>query len=173
MRHRNTLMPTVRQTLADHMAKIKDRLIFETKKMDAFKQRKANSKHKVRAHEACAHRSSEKAKSKKDHMKGVDEWAKDAASRRLGGKVRDNDDDYMDRLNKGPDRKREYADKKFGHGGKRGKFKQTTNQGLDDYTGYSNKAGGNKAGGICGKSKGGAGSNRQGERARDANRPKR
>jgi hypothetical protein len=58
----------------DHMAKIKDRLIYETKKMDAVQRRKSNKEHTLMAKERNAHRLAEKAKSKKAHMSAVDDW---------------------------------------------------------------------------------------------------
>mmetsp|Transcript_11707 Transcript_11707/g.17040 ORF Transcript_11707/g.17040 Transcript_11707/m.17040 type:complete len:399 (-) Transcript_11707:57-1253(-) len=168
----------------DHMAKVKDRLIFETKKMEAFEQRKANKEHKLRAREAHAHRIAEKSKAKKDNLKAVNEWAKNAAaSRPSGGMVRDDDDFYLDKLNDGnrkrkgwqdkdgslqfgPNRKRIAADKKYGFGGKKGRFKQTDRKSLDDMSGYNARMGG--TGGQ--KMRPGAGNNRKGKRARDAQR---
>ena len=44
----------------DHMAKIKDRLIFETKKMEAVERRKSNKEQTVMAKERHAHRIAEK-----------------------------------------------------------------------------------------------------------------
>lgn len=147
----------------DHMAKVKDRLIFETKKMDAFERRKSNKEIKHRAKEARSHRAEVKARSKKDHLKNVDDWAKDAASGRDGGgKVNDDiDNRYLDRFEGGDGKKRERADQKFGRGGKKGRFKNTDNKGLSDMSGYHSKGGG------------GAGANRKGKRARDAARSKR
>lgn len=58
----------------DHMAKIKDRLIFETKKMEAVERRKSNKEQTVMAKERRAHRLAEKAKAKKAHMSAVEDW---------------------------------------------------------------------------------------------------
>ena len=44
------------------MAKIKDRLIFETKKMEAVERRKSNKEQTAMAKERQAHRIAEKAK---------------------------------------------------------------------------------------------------------------
>lgn len=149
------------------MAKVKDRLIFETKKMDAVAQRKSNKEQKLRSKEKRANKLAEKAKRKKDHLKQVDEWAKTAASNRGGG-LADNDD-YEDFVNKGPNKKRLAADRKWGHGGKRGRFKQNDRKSLDDMSGFNPR--GNFSGGS--KTKKGSGANRKGKRARDAARSRR
>mmetsp|Transcript_9828 Transcript_9828/g.9495 ORF Transcript_9828/g.9495 Transcript_9828/m.9495 type:complete len:401 (-) Transcript_9828:64-1266(-) len=150
----------------DHMAKVKDRLIFETKKMDAFEQRKSNKEQKLRAKEKHAHRLDEKAKAKKDHMRAVDDWAKDAQSNRVGGgRVHDNDDDYLNKIG-GPNHKRKNADQKYGFGGKTGRFKQNDPKTKNDMSGFNPR--GNFAGG---QKKSAPGANkRKGKRARDSSK---
>lgn len=148
----------------DHMSMVKDKLIFETKKMEAFEQRKSNREQKLRAKEKHAHRIDEKNKYKKQHMREVQDWADSAANNRVGGgRVRDNDNDYLNNMG-GPNKKRQAMDRKFGHGGKRGRFKQNDRKSMNDMSGYNprgNFSGGNKTGGS-GK--------RKGKRARDAAR---
>lgn len=148
----------------DHMAKVKDRLIFETKKMDAVAQRKSNKEQKLRSKEKKANKLAEKAKRKKDHFQQVDEWAKAAASNR-GGALADDDDDQFLRSNS--NKKRMAADKKYGYGGKRGRFKQNDPRSLNDMSGF------NPRGNFSGGSKKGSGANRKGKRARDAARSRR
>merc|ERR1712232_1496586 len=58
----------------DHMAKVKDRLIFETKKIDAVSQRKSNKEQKLRAKEKQSNKIAEKAKKKKEHFQAIEEW---------------------------------------------------------------------------------------------------
>jgi rRNA-processing protein EBP2 len=162
------------------MAKVKDRLIFETKKMEAVVQRKSNKEHKLRAKETQANKASEKAKRKRDHFASLDDWAQSAAAKR-GRRVVDDDDE--DRLRafgqraagQGPNKKRISADKKFGFGGKRGRFKQNDRKTLNDTSAF-NPRGGSFSGGkkISSKNKGGAaGKKRPGKRARDAKRSQR
>lgn len=163
----------------DHMAKVKDRLIFETKKMDAVAQRKSNKEQKLRGKEKQANKIAEKAKRKKDHFKAVDDWAKSAEQNR-GPATREDDKAYLGKMNAkrgwtdrdgnlqdGPNKKRMAADKKFGYGGKTGRFKQNDKKELNDMSSYNPK--GNFSGSGS-KSKGGAGGKRQGKRARDATR---
>lgn len=154
----------------DHMAMVKDRLIFEGKKMEAFEQRKSNRELKLRAKESHAHRIVEKAKAKKKHMQDVDDWAKNAASNRAGGgRVRDDDDDaYLNKMGVGPNKKRQGMNSKYGFGGKSSRFKQNEKSSLNDMSGY-NPRGGN---GGMGKSSGG-GDKRKGKRARDASKARR
>ena len=152
------------QSFLDHMAMVKDRLIFETKKMEAFEQRKSNRELKLRAKESHAHRLTEKAKAKKKHMQDVDDWAKNAASNRAGGgKLRDDDDDvYLNKMGIGPNKKRQRMNEKYGYGGKKGRFKQNDKASLDDMSGYNPRGNGAMA------KKSGGNNKRKGKRARDA-----
>jgi len=154
----------------DHMAMVKDRLIFESKKMEAFEQRKSNRELKLRAKESHAHRIVEKAKAKKKHMQDVDDWAKNAASNRAGGgRVRDDDDDaYLNKMGVGPNKKRQGMNDKYGRGGKQSRFKQNDKTSLNDMSGYNPRGGG----GGAGKSSNG-GDKRKGKRARDASKSRR
>jgi len=149
------------------MARVKDRLIFETKKIEAVAQRKSNKEHKLRAKEAHANKLAEKSKRKKDHFKAVEEWAQTAAAQR--GRPVD-DKSFLRDLDgkKGPNKKRQLADKKYGFGGKRGRFKQNDPSTLNDMSGYNPR--GNFPGGTKKTAKTGTGANRQGKRARDASR---
>lgn len=170
------------------MAKVKDRLIFETKKMEAFEQRKSNKEIKLRAKEARANKAIEKAKAKKNHMLAVDEWAKSAAANRIPGAIRDDDDYHLSRLGSGGrggggggggvNKKRQRADAKYGHGGKRGRFKQNDPKDLNDMSGYNPRGNFGGMGTKSGKASkggggGGGGAKRKGKRARDAAKSRR
>jgi rRNA-processing protein EBP2 len=181
------------------MAKVKDRLIFETKKMDAVAQRKSNKEHKLRSKETQANKTAEKAKRKREHFASLDDWAKSAAAKRGRRAIDDGEDE--DRLrsfgqggggsgSRGSphNSKRIAADKKFGFGGKKGRFKQNDRKTLNDTTSFNprggsfsggmkkvsaHKAGG--SGGGKGKASGSSNNNnkRPGKRARDAKRSQR
>ena len=159
----------------EHMAKVKDRLIFESKKIEAYEQRKSNKEQKLRAKEARSKKLQEKAKHKKDNLKAVDTWAKSAASNRLSdGKIRDGDDQqYLQNMydNK-PNKKREMMNKKYGFGGKRGRFKQTDPKVLNDLSDFNPYG---NFGGVGSKKRSGAATSnkRAGKRARDARKQKR
>jgi rRNA-processing protein EBP2 len=149
---------------------VKDRLIFETKKMEAVAQRKSNKEQKLRAKESHANKLMEKGKRKRDHFQEVDDWAQSAAKNR-GGALRDDADEAYLRGNKGPNKKRETADRKFGFGGKSGRFKQNDPKFKNDTTGYNPR--GNFPGmgtKKSAKSPSGAGAARPGKRARDSKR---
>jgi rRNA-processing protein EBP2 len=146
---------------------VKDRLIFENKKIDAVAQRKSNKEQKLRSKESASNKVAEKSRRKKDHFKELDDWAESAKSNR--GQGRDDDDGRGgDKVN----RKRMAADKKYGQGGKRGRFKQNDSKSKADVTGFNPR--GNFAAGSK-KTSGGSGSggSRQGKRARDASRTRR
>lgn len=174
------------------MAKVKDRLIFETKKMDAVAQRKSNKEHKLRAKEAQANKTAEKNKRKREHFAHLDDWARSAAAKR-GGRALDDgeDEDRLRSFGQGrngggggrgasPNNKRIAADKKFGFGGKKGRFKSNDRKTLNDTSAFNPRGGGfsggmkkvsaHKAGGG---GKGKAGNKRPGKRARDAKRSQR
>lgn len=168
----------------DHMARVKDRLIFENKKIEAVAQRKSNREQKLRSKEAHSNKLAEKSRRRKDNLKAVDDWAQGAAANR-GGKYSDKDDQkylknlassgqkrgWTDRdgnLQSGPNKKRMAADKKYGFGGKRGRFKQNSAQSMNDMSGFNPR--GNFEGLGTKKGAGGSGGNRKGKRARDAGR---
>eukprot|EP00518_Triparma_eleuthera_P011597 CAMPEP_0182479188 /NCGR_PEP_ID=MMETSP1319-20130603/33748_1 /TAXON_ID=172717 /ORGANISM="Bolidomonas pacifica, Strain RCC208" /LENGTH=268 /DNA_ID=CAMNT_0024680603 /DNA_START=203 /DNA_END=1006 /DNA_ORIENTATION=- len=105
-----------------HMAKVKDRLLFESKKMAAFEQRKANKEMKGREKEARGNKRMRKDEEKRRGMEEVEAWKKDAERMRSTGV--DVDADHAGGNRGGRNFKRENADKKYGHGGKRGKFRK-------------------------------------------------
>lgn len=157
------------------MAKIKDKLIFESKKIEAVEQRKLGKEQKSRVKEAQAHRLAEKAQAKRNHMKEVENWAKTAATNRPGGgKVFDDDEDqqYFDKMagGNGPNKKRMAKDKKYGFGGKRGRFKQMTKKSINDMSAYNPRG---NFGGAGSKKTRGAKTKRIGKRARDAAKARR
>jgi rRNA-processing protein EBP2 len=153
------------------MAKVKDKLIFESKKMEAVQQRKSNREQKLRAKETHTNKLAEKSKRKRDHFQQVEDWANSAAKNR-GGALQDDADEVFLKGRGANNKKRQVADKKFGFGGKTGRFKQNDRDSMNDISGYNPR--GNFAGGMkrtgTGKDKGGSGANRQGKRARDSSR---
>ena len=172
------------------MAKIKDRLIYETKKMDAVQRRKSNKEQTVMAKERNAHRLAEKAKAKKAHMSAVDDWKKDA-ERNRGRRVGDaqEDDKHLRGMmaggggSGGANKRRDSANRRYGFGGKNGRFKQNDKATLNDMSGFNPRGGfagggrkspgGSFGGGSGGKkrsSSGSGGNKRPGKRARDSAR---
>jgi rRNA-processing protein EBP2 len=157
------------------MAKVKDRLIFETKKIEAVAQRKSNKEQKLRAKESQANRLTEIAKRKREHFQQVEDWANSVAKQRGNALQDDMDEKFLGGRNqKGPNKKRQAADRKFGFGGKRGRFKQNDRESMNDTSAFNHR--GNFAGGmkrVSSFSKSGSGSRRPGKRARDAKRARR
>mmetsp|Transcript_17922 Transcript_17922/g.49711 ORF Transcript_17922/g.49711 Transcript_17922/m.49711 type:complete len:428 (-) Transcript_17922:1657-2940(-) len=155
----------------EHMARVKDRLIFEGKKIDAVAQRKSNKEQKLRSKESHANKLVEKAKRKRDHFKQVEDWAKSAAQNRGNILDDDADDQYLQRMGGGANKKRQAANRKYGFGGKRGRFKQNDRSTLNDTSSFNPR--GNFAGGMKKSGGGSGGANRKGKRARDASRARR
>lgn len=162
--------------LLDHMAKVKDRLIFETKKMEAVAQRKSNKEQKLRSKESHSNKLAEKAKKKRDHFQAVEAWAESAQANRGRGLA---DRDEGNAFFQSPSKKRARADEKFGRGGggQRGRFKQNDPKALNDMSSFNRRGnfggiGTKKSAAASGgsKAKTGSGANRKGKRARDASR---
>lgn len=57
---------------------IKDKLIFEQQKMDAFEQRKARQDQRKYAKELSSNKQAEKSKRKKEGLEEIEEWKKGA-----------------------------------------------------------------------------------------------
>jgi rRNA-processing protein EBP2 len=143
------------------MAKVKDRLIFETKKMDAVEQRKANKEQRLRSKEKNATRLVEKAQMRKEHAQAVEQWQSSSLANQ--GNPFDNKQVPT------PNKKRIASDLKYGRGGKRGRFKQNDPRSKNDMSDYNPK--GNFAGIGSKRSKRSTSStSRPGKRTRDAKR---
>jgi rRNA-processing protein EBP2 len=156
------------------MAKVKDRLIFETKKIEAVAQRKSNKEQRLRVRESQANRLAEKAKRRREHFQQVEDWANSVAKQRGNALQDDMDEKFLGGRNRNvSNKKRQAADRKFGFGGKRGRFKQNDRESMNDTSAFNHR--GNFAGGmkrVTSFSKRGPASNRPGKRARDAKRAK-
>lgn len=180
-----------------HMARVKDRLIFEQHKMDAFEQRKQRQLQSKFAKAKATDLEKEKAAAKKDTIAKVTKWRKDNAERRKNG-LADGDAELDNLLAKSGTRgkgdgnerpeaskRRQGLDKKYGHGGqKNAKFsrndKEHKSKLPQDFStkaakfafsgkgGKGGKGGGGKGG--KGGGKGGKGGQRQGKATRDSNR---
>ncbi|CAN0096491.1 unnamed protein product [Ectocarpus sp. 4 AP-2014] len=161
-----------------HMDKIKDKLIFEQQKMDAFEQRKARQEQRKYAKELNSNKVAEKSKRKKEGLEEIEQWKK-GAKRSRGGPLAD--DDGLDAVlsgNKaggreggpgGRNTKREAKNKKFGFGGKKREKGQSDPRSLNDLSQYNPKQGGSGRS----RSKPAKGSNRPGKSVRTKNKNRR
>jgi len=103
-----------------HMARVKQRLVFEQQKMDAFEQRKQQQEYKKVSKKLQAEKLKEKAARKKSNMKNTDQYrgftsggrSDDAGPSRKRGKFYDD---------AGPSKKRMAKDRKFGYGTRKNK----------------------------------------------------
>ena len=148
--------------------------------MQAFEQRKSSKEQKLRYKEKQSDALKNKAKQKTDNMKAVDDWAKSAAQNR--GTLASQNDDYDNTMlsryaGNGPGEKRKRNDAKFGHGGKRGRFKQMDKKMINDMSSYNPRGnfsgGGQKSSKKTGMQKTPGGGGRKGKRDRDKARQKR
>jgi rRNA-processing protein EBP2 len=172
-----------------HMARVKDRLIFEQHKLDAFEQRKERQTQGKFAKAKASKQAEDKAARKKENIEAVDKWRKDTKERRKGA-LGDDDDKELDRLMQagddeakakdGQSRKRKADDRKYGFGGvKNKKFNRNDDKSLNNTRSFNPKqmkanareGGKGKGKGASGKGKGGGkgagkGASRPGKDAR-------
>ena len=113
-----------------HMAKIKDRLIFEQKKMEAFESRKQRQSQKKFAKARAADLEGAKSAAKKENIESLEKWRRDNKEKRKhsGGALEDGDaeldhlmEDADDKGIPGKSRKRKNMDRKYGMGGVKNK----------------------------------------------------
>ena len=169
-----------------HMAKVKDRLIFEQQKMAAFEQRKSQQERRKFSRAVQAEREGMKARAKKENIERVQAWRKESSARRGKGAVAalgDRDDGFEDHNQRGRKRKAEGAggerspkraakDKKYGFGGRKKFAKSTDAASLNDFRDFRPSAGksSRRGGGSSGGKPKGKGANRPGKDARAAKR---
>jgi len=156
----------------DHMRKVKDRLVFESKKINAFEQRKTNRETKLRSKENKNKALETKNEYKREHFRGLKSWEKDSKGRGSGA-INDGDDEgrFKRFFDNGDDNnpKRRAADRRYGSGAgkKKGHFKQADKKALNDFSDFKKN---NKKGKGASSS---SGDKRPGKRARDSKRQKR
>ena len=158
-----------------HMARIKDRLITEEKKMAAFEERKQRDINKKFNKQVAALKKSNKTQTTKQFNEDVTNLRKDSKS----------SDSKEDKLNKiltgagrssdgttGKSKKRLAYDKKYGHGGKESKSKKSTSKSINDLSDYNPRGGKfvRREDHNFKKGKKGKGSSRPGKSTRDKKR---
>ncbi|TMW59280.1 hypothetical protein Poli38472_004349 [Pythium oligandrum] len=164
-----------------HMAKVKDKLIYEQKKIHAVEERKKSQAHRKVAKEIQAEKTKQRLQEKKDTLDAVKQWKK-RRNQDKGGAIHDDDDNELDAIvsgkatptatgkrkrgadsndaNKKPrvNKKRESKDKKYGFGGKKRYAKSNTRESTNDMSqfrkqrpGSGGKPGGKPGGKTAGK----------------------
>ncbi|KAF1326265.1 Rrna-processing protein ebp2, partial [Globisporangium splendens] len=136
-----------------HMAKVKDKLIYEQKKITAVEERKKSQAHRKVAKEIQAEKLKQRAQQKKETLEAVKQWKKrknsdknglgDDNDEQLESIVSENNsnkrkraDDKNDSSSKKPrvNRAREAKDKKFGFGGKKRFAKRNSKESTNDFS---------------------------------------
>lgn len=157
-----------------HMARVKDQLIFEQRKMAAFEMRKSQQQHKKRAKQVQAEKIKARHEEKQSTLDAVKKWRKTAADRRG---LMDDEDGFEQVLHAKPDRaprtgkrdlpqkgkKRQAKDAKFGFGGKK-RFAKRNNADSHSKDGFN--LGAMRAGKNVGERKKGRKGARPGAKAR-------
>lgn len=162
-----------------HMAKVKDKLIYEQKKITAVEERKKSQAHRKVAKEIQAEKLKQRTQQKNDTLDAVKQWKKRKNSDK-NGLIDDKNDEQLESIvsennsNKrkrddggnakgGSDSKkprvnhmRESKDKKFGFGGKKRFAKRNDKESTNDFSQFpgARKGGAPRSGG--GKPSGGA-----------------
>lgn len=138
-----------------HMAKVKDKLIYEQKKITAVEERKKSQAHRKVAKEVQAEKIKERNEQKKETLEAVKQWKK-RKGKDTRSDLKDGDDGELDSIivsgkrkhHSGGDRDktskkprinktREAKDAKFGFGGKRRFAKSNTKESTNDISGFS------------------------------------
>ncbi|KAJ4778577.1 rRNA processing protein EBP2 [Rhynchospora pubera] len=152
-----------------HMLKIKDKLLFEKKKIEEAEERRKMRENKKIAKQVQAEKLREREKRKKDEIESVKKWRKQREREGFvkgekGNEVfgfEDGEDEVYDKVrkkrpgvapgdrsggkNKGMSKAREKRDKKFGFGGRKALKKQNTAETTNDFRGFNKgEMGGNK-----------------------------
>ena len=162
-----------------HMARVKDQLIFEQRKMAAFEMRKSQQQHKKRAKQVQAEKIKARHQEKQNTLDAVKKWRKTAADRRG---LMDDEDGFEQVLHAKPERartskrdlpqkgkKRQAKDAKFGFGGKK-RFAKRNNADSHSKDGFN--LGSMRAGKDIGERKKGKKGARPGKRRRAQMRSK-
>lgn len=169
---------------------MKDRLLFEQKKITAVEERRKAQENRKFAKALKSHKAKEKTEDKKRTLDAVKEWQKQSKAKRGGGQslLPDRDEGLEDILEgrggggggqhqqqRGgkpkPNKKRQAKDKKYGFGGPKRKLKQADSKSLNDFSGFNPKKG--KVFGSGARRKGPGGKNRPGKTARNKARQQR
>ncbi|KAJ0254785.1 rRNA-processing protein EBP2 [Hirschfeldia incana] len=157
-----------------HMEKVKSKLLYEKKQMEEAEERRKARDNKKMAKEVQSQKMKERAKQKKDEIESVKKWRKQRQQsgfsekgageldlefgngksfQRGGGKKRpgvspgDRSGGKGKSTSRMNNKKREFRDSKFGHGGRKGLSKQNTAETTNDFKGGfrgGKAAGGNK-----------------------------
>ncbi|XP_010466553.1 PREDICTED: probable rRNA-processing protein EBP2 homolog [Camelina sativa] len=155
-----------------HMEKVKSKLLYEKKQMEESEERRKARDNKKMAKEVQSQKMKERAKEKKDNIESVKKWRKQRQQsgfsdkgdvpeldfesgksfQRGGGKKRpgvspgDRSGGKGKSASRMNNKKREFRDSKFGHGGRKGLSKQNTAETTNDFKGgfKGGKASGNK-----------------------------
>lgn len=145
----------------DHMARVKDRLLFEQKKITAVEERRKQQENRKFSKALKSHKAKEKTEDKKRTLDAVKQWKKDKAHR--GGPLQDDDglDDVLAGRSPGglfgargrgrggrgggaggaEGSRRLSKDKKYGFGGPKRHAKATDSKSLNDFSAFNPKKG--------------------------------
>ncbi|CAH0479157.1 unnamed protein product [Peronospora belbahrii] len=136
-----------------HMAKVKDKLIYEQKKITAVEERKKSQAHRKVAKEIQAEKIKERNHQKKETLEAVKQWKKRKGNNDKRRGLEENQDEELDLIVNG---KRKHAggerdggmkkprmntarvakDAKFGFGGKRRHAKSNSKESTNDMSGF-------------------------------------
>ncbi|EQC41911.1 hypothetical protein SDRG_00766 [Saprolegnia diclina VS20] len=139
-----------------HMARVKDKLIYEQKKIAAVEERKKSQAHKKVAKELQTQKTKQRLQEKNDTLDAVKQWKKRKNTNNSGGTVVEDDDGSFDKMLDGAankrkrdgddgrdakrpkvNKKREVANKKWGSGGKTRADKKNSKKSTNDMSSFS------------------------------------
>lgn len=166
-----------------HMARVKDRLLVEQKRMEAFEQRKNREQNRKFNKQLVLKKKKERTDESKEMLNEIEDIKKASSSgghNKRGATAEDKLERILNREHGEKSKKRVNMDKKYGFGGRDKKFgKRNDNKSLNNFKEFNprggkfnrlerNKGGKQGSGGKKGGS--GAGKHRPGKDARNAKR---
>jgi rRNA-processing protein EBP2 len=154
-----------------HMARVKDRLLVEQKRMEAFEQRKNREQNRKFNKQLVLKKKKERNDESQEMLDDIEQIKK--SSKRGGSSTEDKLERILNRENGEKSKKRVNMDKKYGFGGRdKKRMKQNDNKSLNNFKEFNPRGGKFNRLERKGK-KGGAGKNRPGKDARQARRSSR
>lgn len=154
-----------------HMARVKDRLLVEQKRMEAFEQRKNREQNRKFNKQLVLKKKKERNDDSQEMLDDIEQLKK--SSKRGGNNTEDKLERILNREHGEKSKKRINMDKKYGFGGRdKKRMKQNDNKSLNSFKEFNPRGGKFNRLERKGK-KGGAGKNRPGKDARQARRSSR
>ncbi|CCI42163.1 unnamed protein product [Albugo candida] len=132
----------------NQMARIKDKLIYEQKKIQTVEERKKSQAHRKVAKAVQSEKLQQRQQEKKKTLESLQQWKKNRQLRQRTNTTEKDEEDQEGQLQqilaaktvrKGKNHKREYRNEKFGFGGRKTGRKRNTRESTNDLPDFGQK----------------------------------